>query len=156
MTRRAFTLIELLLVVMVLAVLAGLNAPLFSKHYEARQLRQAADDVVYLMRYARSRAMIEQVVYQVALREHKVTLFRAVDGLVTDSRGFTGVEGVMGRARNLPSHVTFSGAPDAVLFYPDGMIDRVHFSLRGRKAGFVISTDEVVGHVSIAEEEPGA
>ena len=150
MSRAAFTLVELLLVVMILAVLAGLSAPLFSRNYELRGIRQAADDVVDLMRYARVRAMSEQVVFRMVLGEHEAVLLRASGAMAENGRPvFTALDGVMGRPRVFAHGVVVQEAPETVSFYPDGTIDRVRFRVRGGPAGFVIATDEVIGQVSI-------
>ncbi len=149
----AFTLIELLLVMIIMAVLAGFSVPLFSKSYAERQVRQAADDIVYLMRYARVRAMTEQVVYQVALKDGAAVLLKASDEVTPQGPLFKNVSGAMGRLRALPAGVMLLAAPLAVNCFPDGKIDPVHFSVRGRAGGLVISTEEVLGHVAVWDDE---
>lgn len=153
---RGFTLIELLLVVMIMAVVAGTSVPLFSKSYARRQVRQAADEVVYLMRYARVRAMTEQVAYQVAFKDGRVVLLKASDEVTAQGVVYTSVGGTMGRPQALPANVSLDGAPEYVLFYPDGKIDRTRFRVRGRDLGFVISTEEVLGHVALSEDDSGS
>ena len=153
--RLAFTLIELLLVVMIMAMLAGLSVPLFSKSYAEWQVRQAADDIVYLMRYARVRAMTEQVVYQVAFRDGAAVLLKASDEVTNQGWVFKIVSGARGRPRALPSAVVLLAAPLAVNCFPDGKIDPVHFSVRGKTGGLVISTEEVWGHVEVWDDENG-
>ncbi|MBI3617245.1 MAG: prepilin-type N-terminal cleavage/methylation domain-containing protein [Candidatus Omnitrophica bacterium] len=54
---RGFTLIEILLVVVIMAVIAALAVSNFSRTYAGIELRKAADDLAYRMRYAQSYAV---------------------------------------------------------------------------------------------------
>src|SRR5437764_12831170 len=64
---RAFTLLELVMV-MVLACLAlALVAPSLSNWSHGNQLRDAADEFVSLTRYARSSAIAESITYRLSI-----------------------------------------------------------------------------------------
>jgi len=62
--RRGFTLIELMVVLTILVLLAGLMAPSFVRQYHEAKLKSAARDVVGLMQYARSQAVVEGTTYR--------------------------------------------------------------------------------------------
>jgi prepilin-type N-terminal cleavage/methylation domain-containing protein len=153
---RAFTLPELLLVVLITALVSAMGSPLFSRSHELREVRRAADETVYLLRYARVRAMTEQTLYKVDFSDREFVLLRAVDFSESPERTlFSNLEGSSGRVRVLPAKASFYGQPQEVFCYPDGRIDRVRFFVRSADAGFVISTQEYIGHVTIREEDNG-
>ncbi len=56
----AFTLMELLLVLLLVGVLAGLALPSFGPAYSRIQLKETANQILYLMQYAQSRAIIKR------------------------------------------------------------------------------------------------
>ena len=60
MRPRGFTLVEILLVVMLIGLAAGLAVPNFSGSFSSLQLRETAENLGYLMRYAQSRAIIRR------------------------------------------------------------------------------------------------
>jgi len=62
--RRGFTLIELMVVLTILVLLAGLTAPSFVRQYHEAKLKSAARDMVGLMQYARSEAVVEGTTYR--------------------------------------------------------------------------------------------
>ena len=64
---RGFTLIELILVVFLIAVIAAAAVPNFSRTYQQMVLRQTADDLALVMRYAQSRAISKGVLHRLQL-----------------------------------------------------------------------------------------
>ncbi len=58
--RSAFTLIELLLVVGISLIAAGIAVPLFAKSFQGSQLRTAARSVVMTVKYTRSMSVLKQ------------------------------------------------------------------------------------------------
>ncbi len=54
---RGFTLVEILLVVVIMAVIAVLAVPNFSRTYAGIELHKTADDLAYRMRYVQSYAI---------------------------------------------------------------------------------------------------
>lgn len=72
--QRAFTLIELLLVVAIALIAAGIAVPLFSRSFQGSQLRAATRQVAMTAKYARSMAVLKQ--------QHMAMLFDKVDGSI--------------------------------------------------------------------------
>ena len=58
--KRAFTLIEMLLVIIIIGIISAIAAPQFAKSMRGNRLRSAARSVVGAGRYARSMAVIHQ------------------------------------------------------------------------------------------------
>lgn len=69
--RAAFSLIELLLVVAISLIAAGIAVPLFARSFKGSQLRGAARTVVMSAKYARSMSVLQQ--RQMALLFDRVT-----------------------------------------------------------------------------------
>lgn len=100
--RAAFTLIELLLVVAIGLIAAGIAVPLFSRAFQGSQLRAAARQLVMTAKYARSMAILRQhymailfdkgksTVEVVAIEDRRALAFR--DRFLSD-RGEAGVAG---------------------------------------------------------------
>lgn len=65
--RRAFTLLELILVMMIIATVMALAAPSLSGWSKGAKLRNAAESLVSMTRYARTQAIIKGTVYRVQL-----------------------------------------------------------------------------------------
>ncbi|MER3415979.1 MAG: hypothetical protein C4297_07180 [Gemmataceae bacterium] len=64
MDRRAFTLVELLLVLAIVALVAGMSAPYFQGWFEDYRLRQSVEELRTLWTRARARAMEEGRAYR--------------------------------------------------------------------------------------------
>jgi prepilin-type N-terminal cleavage/methylation domain-containing protein len=156
--RSAFTLIELLLVLVIVLVILGLSFPDFKRARERLALRTAADTVVYAMRYARSRSVVDDVTVRMSLDADAFRLEQSLTdgGKSGDQISFGVIDGRMGRRVTLPSGVHFREAPAQILFRSDGDIDPVRFAVAGEKAAFIISTKEMPGHVVLIQEWPDA
>src|SRR3989338_7485961 len=57
LSRKGFTIIEILLVIVLLTVAAAMTIPNFTRSFDKLELRDAANKLAYLMRYAQSRAI---------------------------------------------------------------------------------------------------
>lgn len=140
---------ELLLVVLAMSFLFFLSAPFFSGGQDARQTGRAAERAASLLRYARVRAMTEQVLYRFVAEGRELSVHKA--SAESGSRGQAVFEPV-GTRYILPEGVYLEGAPQTVYCYPDGHMDRTAFLFKGKKAVFVVSTKEYIGHVLVREE----
>ena len=137
-----FTLIELLLVMVILGIVLALNFPDLKRAYSGLELRQTADTMVYFMRYARSRAVLEGVDLKMVVTPDAFQLRKGTDLL----------PGRMGRRMGLPAGVLLQEAPFQVVFGSDGKMDPVAFSIIRDRRKFVISTKEMPGHVVLFEQ----
>ena len=73
-SQRGFTLIEILMVVAIFVLIAGIAAPMFAGSYAGAKLRSAARAVVMTHRYARNMAIMRQRPVAVLVNERRATL----------------------------------------------------------------------------------
>jgi len=73
-SRRAFTLVEILLVMAILAVISAITVPSFVRSIRGNRLRSAGRTVVAVTRYARSMALLHQNEIEVAFMLDKATI----------------------------------------------------------------------------------
>ncbi|MGQ9729676.1 MAG: GspH/FimT family pseudopilin [Candidatus Zipacnadales bacterium] len=117
MSRRpqaAFTLLELMVVLMILVLLSALAAPSFRRQYHEAKLNSAARDIVALMQYARSQAIVEGTTYRLNIdRDAKrmwVTYYQPETdeqaGTPDNEPRFIVDESVLGATRELPDEIT--------------------------------------------------
>lgn len=110
-TRRAFTLIELLVVMAILIIMAAVVAPSFTRQYHMAKLNSAARDVVALMQYARSQAVVEGTTYRLNIDQQTqrvwITYYDTSQDQQDDDEEpqFVADESVLGSARTLPDEV---------------------------------------------------
>jgi len=148
---RGFTLLELLVVILIIGFVIAVSVPSLSRGTAAVELRTAGRDVVNCLRYAREKAITEQVGIQVAVdRESRKVLLLAEAG-----------QGV--RSYVLPESVHFGrlaltdgeGLDTLNLrFLPNGSSERAEIELRSRTgAQLWLVTDPITGGARIL---PGA
>ena len=150
---RSFTLIEILLVAVILAVIAVLAVPNFSRTYAGIELRKAADDLAYRMRYAQSYAITKNTRARLEFdplftqywlarptgssrREPlglrpKAPRGEEQSGDDTAQDAFERLTGRLGQSISLPRDVrlSFEDGDPPLFFYPDGTIDKRRISL---------------------------
>ena len=110
--RRGFTLIELMVVLTILVLLAGLVAPSFTRQYHEAKLRSTVRDLVALMQYARSQAVVEGTTYRLNIDRDGgrvwVTYYEteSEDASGESEPRFVEDETILGASRKLPDGVT--------------------------------------------------
>lgn len=159
---RSFTVIELLLVVVIIAVIAALAVPNFGSTYARVQLRKAADDLAYHMRYAQSYAVTKNTRVRLEFDPSFIQYWltrQSEDDAAQDA--FIGLTGRMGEVISVPRgvQVSFEDGDPLLYFYPDGTMDkrridfcRVHPA--GRQSGecVFVSTQTQRGQVHVLKQ----
>lgn len=153
LTKRAsFTLIEILIVVILLGVVAGLAVPNFSSAYNGFLLSEAAKDLSFVMRYAQDRSVIRSAKHKLVLDTQNTRYWLeetqgSTEGRIADDN-FVRINGRFGRDFHIPEGITVESDKTEALFYPDGKIDKIRIYLsRKKKDYFTISTYEQDGNV---------
>ncbi len=156
---QGFTIVEILLVVVILAVIAALAVPNFGGTYTRIQLRKTADDLAYRMRYAQSYAITKntrtRLEFDPSFTQYWLT--RESDTSTTDA--FERIGGRLGESAAIARdmRVSFADGDPSLYFYPDATMDKKRIDLcRGEECVF-ISTQEQRGQVyvsKISDERP--
>ena len=162
---KAFTLIELLLVIIILGVIAGITVPNFSQAYSGFLVKKSVDDLSYLMRYAQSRAVIQSKTVRLCCdAAEKRFWLEDQDSESTESggeRSFQKIAGRFGRTFSLPADVELTCPQEHVRFLPDGAIDKTRLKISYKENSWTITTAAQKNHVlayptESASDFPGA
>ncbi len=152
-SKKGFTLIEILLVVLMIIVVAGLALPNFSILFERIQLDETAKNIVYLMRYVQNRAMIKERQHELVFDENNHEYW--LNEISSDDEGGMAqsapVAGRFGRHFSFSPRLTIETDNPEIKFYPDGKIDKVHLYICNRKSCLTVSTREHLGYVELFE-----
>jgi prepilin-type N-terminal cleavage/methylation domain-containing protein len=162
----AFTLIEILLVIVIVGILLALAAPNFSKGYTRFQLNSTADDLLRSSRWAQAMAIGQERVFALSFSaDHRsYGLVRSVvNGEMNDQDGFEPVHGALGRMHTIPDAIRLvmtqangsngTGDMDQITFYPDGTIDPAEIQLDSPGQKTVLSSREVRGMMTKVDDE---
>ena len=133
-SRRGFTLLELIVVLLVLSVLFAMAAPTMSGFGAGRQAKQAASQIVSLARWAREQAISEGRAYRLNFDPANQAYF------VTASNGamFEPVPVEFGRVFTLPEGVALTfeipqvGGMPCLEFLPSGRCQPGHIRVTSR------------------------
>ena len=137
--KRGFTLIELVVTLLVMAVAVGVSAPSIARGLDGLRTRAEAAGVATFLRAAREQAITHNRAYEVRVRaEDGVIELRAGDATRSTRRMATGVR----IAADPPS------AP-IIAFLPQGVTSggRLRVEMAGRR-GYLITLDALTGRVS--------
>lgn len=153
---RAFTLIELLIVTIILVVIVGISVPNFSPAYKKFQLQKTTDDLAYLMRYAQSRAIVRGVPVRIVFDPQGLS-FWLEQAVEQESQGFADEEEVeylrvedrFGKAVEIPDGFELRRQQDTVTFYPDGRIEKLEIAVCIEERCFLVLTKGQRGHVRV-------
>lgn len=154
-SRNSFTLIEILLVVVIIAVIAALAVPNFGGIYARIQLRKAADDLAYHMRYAQSYAITKNTLTRLEFDPFFTQYWLTrQSGDETTQDVFEKISGRMGGIISIPhgAQISFGDDDPAMLFYPDGTMDKRRISLCHDEECFLISTQKQRGQVHVLKQ----
>ncbi|MCA9408421.1 MAG: prepilin-type N-terminal cleavage/methylation domain-containing protein [Candidatus Omnitrophica bacterium] len=144
-----FTLVELMLVVLLLTVIAGLTLPNFSRGFDSMKLKQTAKDLTYMMRYAQSRAITKNKHVRLVFEENYQRYHLEEEN---GSDNFVQVNGRAGRIFHIPSGIQIESDNDEILFFPDGQIEKLYVYICQREKCFTVSTKEQRGHALLYNE----
>jgi type II secretion system protein H len=143
-----FTLLELILVVLVVALAVGISYPSFSRGTAAVQLRTSARDVMNTLRYARERAITEQQTFIVSA-DPESGRFVMTDEVGDGARTYALPREVRIERLSLGGE-PFREGVFAVRFLPNGSAAAAEIQLRSASGGVLrVVTDTVTGGARI-------
>jgi prepilin-type N-terminal cleavage/methylation domain-containing protein len=149
-----FSLLELIMVVVVMALVLAVTYPSLSRGNATLHLRTSARDVLNVMRYAREKAITEQMEMRVvADRENRKVLM--TDAYGENAREYSLPQGILiGRLLFGPNEI--QEGPLVVRFLPNGSSDSAELTLASDKGGFLrIVTDPVTGGARVVSPQEG-
>ena len=151
----AFTLIELLLVSVVLALITGLAVPNIKPAYDHLQLQRTVEDLADTMRYAQSRAVASNSSVRLEFDEKLSSFWLTQEGDADKGGGgkYGKIKGRLGRVINIAKGISLESSEEkpCVQFYPDGTIDKIQVYICQKKKCFAVSTQEQRGYVNVFE-----
>jgi prepilin-type N-terminal cleavage/methylation domain-containing protein len=152
--KAAFTLIELLTVIVILSVMVGLSVPNFSKSFSRMELKKTASNIAYLVRWAQARAVNENLKYQLVFLDNSrnYRILRAKSSEENFNESFVPVPVHMGRVFSIPASVTVEQG-GSLKIYPDGTLDKIRIKLKGKNNTIGLSSMEQRGNLFIFEED---
>ena len=150
---RAFTLLELVLVLLVMAIIAGMVAPRLMAFAHGRELSNAAQEIVSLTRYARAQAVADSKVYTLNLNGETGVYWVATEEGPEGAKVSTPVPHDVALEHVLPEGVTMTFTPVAAQngsvqvnkaaqvlhFYPDGRMEAGEIELSQDSVRYVLS-----------------
>ena len=145
---KAFTLVEILLVIVVIGIILGLALPNFSNGYSRLQLNKTADDLLSISRWAQAMAISQERIYALSFSgdRHSYKLIRTkLNEGEDDQDSFEPVQGSLGRMHKVPDAIVLSIQEDRIEFYPDGNISSASIGLMSAEQKITLSSSEVRG-----------
>ncbi len=148
------TLLELMVVITILSLMAGLVAPRIGPWLDNWKLRSAAERIAQTLRYARTRALFEQHYYVVEVLPQK-NLVRVLQPNSAFVREFSLPEDIQVHADEKQGRLS---APEVVRFIlpPSGEVEEKDLWLRNKQGKAVkIHLDFLQGGPSVEIREQG-
>ncbi len=151
---KAFTLIEIILVVLITSILLVMALPNFAQGYGKIHLRQVSEDLLNVARWSQGMAMAQQRIYRLSFSDdhHGYEMTRSSDE-DNQSGIFEKVKGTLGRKHRLPADVSVNIPESSINFYPDGTIDPVTIELISPTKKTVLSSAVMRGVLMVVDNE---
>lgn len=149
-----FTLVELIVSLVVLAVVLGLALPNFSSGFGGFQLQHCADDLKTGARWAQAMAMGQRRVYVLnfAADRKSYRIMRVAPESTEKEEKLEAVRSSAGRSSRIPSGVQVNVKEDRLRFYPDGTIDPAVIELVSGPKKLMLSSAAMRGQLVMIDE----
>lgn len=143
-----FTLLELTIVVIIVAILGALSLPIFKNSLFNIQLSNTAHNLSHLMRYAQERSIVERINYQLNFDPQLISFWLTKEPNPLMGGAYSRLSGKIGKITILPQGIKIETEKYLVNFYPDGKIDKTLIYISDDKGRyFTITTQEQTGYV---------
>lgn len=141
--RKALTFVELLFVVAIIGIVAGISLPRFRKTFDNLRLNAVSQELQSFINYLSQRAIVEGEVIYLNIddgnKEYWAWLKDRKDRLKT---------------YQIPAQIRIEVEQEQILFYPDGTIDKVTIKLINPDNRYVsLTTKGVYGGIKLQSQE---
>lgn len=162
--KRAFTLVEIMVVVAVMGLLLGISIPAFRKIMNKAPLEQGISDVESLCRQARAEAIVGQQAMDVVFNEsEEIVALTAAARVINAPDPFTGLMIKTTEETQLIDQVALEvdlqiiePEPDEftldeirIRFYPNGTSETLALRVAGDDEAYLLTLDPVTGRTTV-------
>ncbi len=142
---KAFTLTEMLLIVVLLTVAAGLSLPNFSKSYTKLQLDTSVTTLTHMMRYAQSRAITQNKKIRLLFNDptEKYQLFEEKE------EQYVPLNGRWGKVVSFPKGITVKPLHLSIDFFPRGEIEKTDVQICQDKDCAIVTTQQQRSQIEV-------
>tara|TARA_B100001146_G_scaffold193113_1_gene179441 strand:- start:105 stop:614 length:510 start_codon:yes stop_codon:yes gene_type:complete len=166
--KRAFTLVEIMVVVAVMGLLIGISIPAFRNITKKAPLEQGISDVESLCRQARAEAIVGQQAMDVVFNEsEEIVALTAAARVINAPDPFTGLMIKTTEETQLIDQVALEvdlqiiePEPDEftldeirIRFYPNGTSETLELRVVGAGEAYRLTLDPVTGRTAVINEE---
>jgi prepilin-type N-terminal cleavage/methylation domain-containing protein len=166
--KRAFTLVEIMVVVAIIAILIGISVPSFRAFLDKEPLEKAIADVEGLCRQARAEAIVNQRPMDVILNDVDDTVALVIaPRVVIKPDEMTGVNTQTTEEAREIDRVDLTadlqiiepeqeeqGLDVHIRFYPNGTSEPLEVRVSSGDGAYRLILDPVTGHTKVANEDP--
>jgi Tfp pilus assembly protein FimT len=152
----AFSLLELMLIVVILSVASAVCIPNFTRFVRALEFKRSAEDLASVIRYGQIRALTNgrSVKFVMDATGYWLEEERSLEdeiGTGLEQPVFGRIKSRFGRKVSLPQGIELSHLVKDVLLTPDGRIEPVNLQLCRAQECVSVSTDSRIGRVVVSD-----
>lgn len=131
-----FTLLEILLVVVIIAIVVSIATPQFRKTLTTIHLANTAQDIAQFMRFLRAEAITEKTTYQL---KFDLSARKYYAQKITGERGSS-----YDKSRFIPENINIAATISTINFCPDGSIDKATIFLFKGKSDYFKDMEKAI------------
>ena len=157
--RQAFTLIELLFVIVIIAITLGVSNPILRDTFDDIKLKTASQDIAGIIRYAQEQAIVKNTIISLNIDPQDKSYWlsqknKSEEENAEETYSEERLAGRFGRTFSLSEGLTIEFLKEAVDFQPDGQPDEAVIKLSNAKGKTITITltPNVGDCVSISDE----
>jgi len=138
-SRRGFTFIEILFVVIIIGIMIGVSVPNFRNAFNDIQLRSFSRQLQFFMNYLHERAIVERKIISLNIDNKNRKYWAKIKELPVPLKTYS-----------LPPDIDIEIDRNEILFYPDGEIDKITIKIiSANKQEVCLTTEGTFGAVRL-------
>lgn len=144
--RLGYTLIELILSVLIIAILVGITTPLFRRQFSDLELRNTCYNIAKLIGFAQQKAIGEARYFKVNFDFEGGRYWLTTS---EDMEKFKRLKSKYGKIYSVPRNIKIEGRKRSSVFYPNGSSEAIDIVVRSRKKAYSLKSKGRLGHVEV-------